>query len=127
MGAFGIRRPARVHRQLPVRTAVLPKHQNNLWGKTLGGWQFSGIFQAQTGTPCSVGVGNDYAGVGQDGSMCGIGQFWVCNGSINYPAQMAHNGTTDPSYWFAVDQLQRRTDLHAARQGHVQLAEWHSQ
>jgi len=30
----------------------------------LGNWQVSGVTQAQTGTPFSVGTGNDYAGVG---------------------------------------------------------------
>ncbi len=45
--------------------------QHNLAGKLLGGWQVSGIFQAQTGLPISVGTSNDYAGVGQDGSIAG--------------------------------------------------------
>ncbi len=44
--------------------------RHNLAGKLLGGWQVSGIFQAQTGQPISVGT-RDYAGVGQDGSMDG--------------------------------------------------------
>ena len=57
------------------------RHQTNFAGKILGGWQVSGIFQAQTGTPCGVGAGNDYAQVGLDGSFgCGnAGQFWVMN------------------------------------------------
>lgn len=77
------------------------RQQTNLAGKVLGGWRLSGIFQAQTGQPCSVGVGNDYAGVGLDGSMgCGIGQLWVKNGSVKMLNQLAHNGSSDPSYWF---------------------------
>lgn len=68
--------------------------------KAFGGWQISGITQFQSGTPCSVGVGNDYAGVGQDGSMCGIGQFWVMNGTPSIVGQMAHNGANDPNLWF---------------------------
>ncbi len=74
--------------------------QNNLFGKIAGGWQISGIFQAQTGTPCSVGKSNDYAGVGQDGSMCGIGQFWAVNGDPTIVGQMAHNGASENAYWF---------------------------
>jgi hypothetical protein len=75
--------------------------QNNLAGKILGGWQVSGIFQAQTGTPGSVGKSNDYVGVGQDGSISGIGQYWVYSGApIDYTKQMAHNGTGEASYWF---------------------------
>ncbi len=75
--------------------------QSSLMGKVVGGWQVSGIFQAQTGTPCSVGKGNDYAGVGQDGSMSCLGQLWsYAGGDINYSKQMAHNGTSEASYWF---------------------------
>ncbi len=77
--------------------------QNNLFSKIAGGWQISGIFQAQTGTPCSVGVSNDYAGVGQDGSLCGIGQFWVKNGDPKIVHNIALNGggKADPQFWFA--------------------------
>jgi hypothetical protein len=82
------------------------RSQNNLSGKLLGGWQVSGIAQFQTGTPCSVGRKEDYAGVGQDGNQdgCGsAGQFWVLNGNgdINYPKQMSYNGSSDSRYWFA--------------------------
>jgi hypothetical protein len=76
------------------------KGQNNLMGKLAGGWQVSGLAQFQTGTPCSVGVSNDYAGVGQDGSMCGVGQYWVMNGDPKIVGQMAHNGASEASYWF---------------------------
>lgn len=74
--------------------------KNNLAGKVLGGWQLSGIIQAQTGTPCSVGKGNDYVGVGQDGSMCGVGQYWVMNGSPYQIGGFAANGASDPNFWF---------------------------
>ncbi len=73
------------------------KNRKNLLGKTVGGWSVSGIFQAQTGTPCSIGAGNDYVGVGQDGSMCGIGQFWQLNGPIVYNGNIALNGASDPA------------------------------
>ena len=74
--------------------------QTNLIGKIAGGWQLSGIFQASSGTPCSIGASTDYAKVGQDGSMCGVGQYWALNGPINYLNQMAHNGSADPNLWF---------------------------
>ena len=50
---------------------VLPffKGQQNLLGKLAGGWEISGSTQLQTGFPCSVGVANDYAGVGESGSF----------------------------------------------------------
>jgi hypothetical protein len=77
--------------------------QNNFAGKVLGGWQLSGIFQASSGTPVSVGRNQDYAGVGQDGSMSGTNQFWKFNGGdINYTKQLARNGQTDNAYWIAV-------------------------
>ncbi len=78
--------------------------QHNVVGKLAGGWQISGIFQAQSGTPSSVAVGNDYAGVGQDGSISNGGQFWVINGDPTVKHQIALNGgkSTDPFYWFTI-------------------------
>ena len=75
------------------------KNSHNLLGKTVGGWAVSGIFQAQTGTPCSIGASNNYVGVGNDGSMCGIGQFWNLSGPISYTKKTALNGASDPSTW----------------------------
>jgi hypothetical protein len=76
---------------------------SNLAGKLLGGWQLSGLAQFQTGLPCSVGAGNDYAGVGLDGSFgCGnVGQFWTVNGNPTILGLMAHNGNNDPNQWFS--------------------------
>jgi hypothetical protein len=57
------------------------KGQHNFAGETLGGWEISGADQMQTGTPSSVATSNvDYAGVGEQGSMSGAGQFWIHNG-----------------------------------------------
>jgi hypothetical protein len=85
------------------------RSQNTLPGKILGGWQISGIFQAQTGTPCNVGLSNDYAGVGQDGSFgCSnnkVGQFWAKNGQITYPKSFdsaSANPGSQANYWFNV-------------------------
>src|SRR5205807_2317349 len=70
-------------------------------GKALGGWQLSGIVQAQTGTPSSVAVGTDYVGVGQDGSMSGGGQFWSYSQLPEVVHQAALNSSADPLFWFA--------------------------
>jgi hypothetical protein len=81
----------------------LVKNQNSVAGKLLGGWQISGITQFQTGLPFSVATGNDYAGVGQDGSMQGTGaggQFWLMNGTPSIVHHIAANGAGDNLYWF---------------------------
>ena len=72
----------------------------------IGGWQLSGIFQAQTGQPCSVGKATDYANVGQDGSFSctgnvgGVGQFWAMNGRITYPGKFDPTNGAQANYWF---------------------------
>ena len=80
------------------------RDHSRLSGKILGGWQLSGISQFQTGSPCSVGAKNDYAGVGAAslGSFgCGdVGQFWVVNGNPTIKHQFA-TSTSDPAQWFA--------------------------
>src|SRR5579859_2046851 len=74
---------------------------SKLSGKLLGGWQISGVNQFQTGTPCGVTDGNDYAGVGQDANFgCPSGQFWVVNGTPKILGQFAANGSKDPNQWF---------------------------
>ena len=77
------------------------RNQNNLASKALGGWQLSGIVQAQTGTPSSVAVNTDYAGVGQDGSLSGGGQFWSYSAIPDVVGQAAVNSSADPLFWFA--------------------------
>ena len=81
-------------------------NQNTVEGKLLGGWQISGSSQFQTGIPCGIGTGNDYAGVGEVGSFgCGSqGQFWIQNGTpkilknfAGYPGQTGkYFATTNP-------------------------------
>ena len=79
----------------------LPFFRNNdLSGKLLGGWQISGISQFQTGTTCGFGVGQDYVGVGQDGSFnCG-GQLWNLTAVPEITHDIALNGASDSKYWF---------------------------
>ena len=79
------------------------KSSHGIANKVLGGWQLSGITQFQTGLPFSVAVNNDYAGVGQDGSLQGTGasgQFWVMNATPTIAHQIAANGAGDNLYWF---------------------------
>ena len=76
------------------------RNQSSLTGKLLGGWQITGINQFQTGTTCGVASGNDFAGVGQDGSFnCG-GQLWIKNGTPDIKHEIALNGAGDNLYWF---------------------------
>ncbi len=79
------------------------KGQNNLTGRLLGGWEFSGSTQFQTGQPCGVGTSNDYAGVGEAGSFgCGTntseGQFWVRNGTPTVLKHFTPNGVGTAKY-----------------------------
>lgn len=76
---------------------------NHLTGKLLGGWQLSGNTEFQSGTPCGIGTGNDFAGVGEVGSFgCGSeGQFYAKNGTpkllkqfSGYPGQKANKWFT---------------------------------
>ena len=73
--------------------------QKSLLAKLAGGWQLSPVVQFQTGTPSSVGLGNDYAGVGTLGSMSGLGQLWDVNGDPEIIHDFAVNNA-DPHYWF---------------------------
>jgi hypothetical protein len=77
--------------------------QNTIEGKILGGWEISGSAQFTTGIPNSVGISNDYAGVGEVGSFYhGLGgQFWVQNGNINMGKKFAGpSGTASSPKWF---------------------------
>ena len=80
--------------------------ENTIQAKLLGGWQFSGSAQFQTGAPCSVGAGssNDYAGVGETGNFncqTGVGQFWVQNAPISTPKKFAGpDGNPSSPKWF---------------------------
>ncbi len=76
------------------------RNQHNVAGKLLGGWQISGVTQFQTGTPASVGTGDDFAGVGSLGSMSGLGQAWVANGDPSIVHNFAAGGAADPALWF---------------------------
>jgi hypothetical protein len=56
------------------------KNNKQLTGRMLGGWSLAGTAQFQTGAVGSIGTSNDYAGVGEVGSMNGSSlQYWVLN------------------------------------------------
>jgi hypothetical protein len=76
------------------------KGKTNVTGKLLGGWQISGITQFQTGMPSTVATGDDFAGVGTLGSMSGMGQPWIRNGTPQYTQKFAALGASDPNQWF---------------------------
>ena len=84
----------------------LPFFQNRTGAvrEALGGWQISGLLQFQSGTPCSVAGGSDYAGVGLDSNFgCGVnGQYWAVNGTPKIIGKFAANGSKDPNQWFAI-------------------------
>lgn len=74
--------------------------QNPFAKHVLGGWQLSGVTQWQTGTPFSIGRGDDYLGIGSTN-----GKTWNLNGIANQPKRFAnrnanlnYTGVTD--FWF---------------------------
>lgn len=78
------------------------KGSNSVAGKLLGGWNLSGVTQLQTGTPGSVTLGVDYAGIGSGNQA----QPWLVNGSPSLSrGERAYAGpdgaTTSTAYWFA--------------------------
>ncbi len=76
------------------------RDQSKLSGKLLGGWTVSAVSQMQTGTPFSVGTGDDFAGVGTGSG----GQFWQVLGNPQLSDSDKRFATqrTDPSFWFRV-------------------------
>ena len=80
----------------------LPVLRNNrsLAGKVAGGWQISGVIQAQTGTPFTIGTGDDFYGIGSTNS-----KPWNLNGTTTLPKQFSHanaagNYVGDTNFYF---------------------------
>ena len=80
-------------------------HQHNLAGEVLGGWELAGNMQFQKGTPCGVGVKQDYAGVSSNdvGSFgCGSeGQFWVKNDNPKHLGGFAGYANSNGAKYFS--------------------------
>ena len=70
------------------------KTGNRLVRTTLGNWQVSGVTQAQTGQPFSVGTGDDFAGVGPGSGQ----QLWNITGKPQVLKQFTGTGGTGS--WF---------------------------
>jgi hypothetical protein len=89
-----------------VYTLPFFKDARSMAGKTLGGWQISGVNQYQTGTPCGVFVSSDIAQVGEVGSLgCGqtAGEFAQVNGTPSILGQFAGGaGAASPNQYFAI-------------------------
>jgi hypothetical protein len=73
------------------------KNGNNFGTKVFGGWQLSGVYIYQSGTPFAIGTTTDYAGVGSTG----VTQYWVQNGPVQTLGQYSQgSNATDSSYYF---------------------------
>jgi hypothetical protein len=73
------------------------KDQNGLHGKVLGGWQFTGVVQFQTGTPITVGTGDDFPGIGSTDT-----KPWNVNGDPFLPRgeRAFSESAQDANFWF---------------------------
>ncbi len=72
--------------------------QNATWvGKAMGGWQVTGVSQFQTGTPFTVGTGDDFAGIGSSDS-----QPWEIGGNPALPRgdRKFSSSAADANYYF---------------------------
>jgi hypothetical protein len=76
--------------------------KSTLAGKLLGGWTLSAISQFQTGTPVTIGTGDDFAGVGPGSGA----QLWIVNGdpTLGSGDKKFSLGTSDQNYWFRISQ-----------------------
>jgi hypothetical protein len=75
------------------------RDRSRLVGKLLGGWTLTAVSQMQTGTPFSIGTGDDFAGVGTGSG----GQFWIVNGNPQLDDQkFAVLRTSQPNFWFRI-------------------------
>lgn len=71
--------------------------KSTLSGKLLGGWTVTAVSQFQTGTPGSVGTGDDFAGVGPGSG----GQLWIVNGDPKKDRgdRQFSQGTSDQNFY----------------------------
>jgi hypothetical protein len=74
------------------------RNRTDLAGKLLGGWQITGVTQFQTGTPFTVGTGEDFAGIGSGDEF----QPWNRNGDpvLSRGERKFSQGAADQNFWF---------------------------
>lgn len=78
----------------------LLRNSKTLAGKVAGGWQISGVIQAQTGTPFTIGNPDDFYGIGSTNF-----KPWNLNGTTTQPKQFSNanaagNYVGDTNFWF---------------------------
>jgi len=73
------------------------KNRSTLAGRLLGGWQASGVMQFQTGTPVTIGTGDDFAGIGSTDL-----QPWEVSGNPKLPRDQRKfsQGAADSNFFF---------------------------
>ncbi len=73
------------------------KGDTRLLSKMLGGWMISGVTQFQTGTPITIGTGDDFPGIGS-----GDGKPWNRNGDPTLPnsEKKFSQGAADSNFYF---------------------------
>jgi hypothetical protein len=92
-GYWGVSDFDRTHVFIANTTYEIPfLRGNTLLRRIAGNWEFSGVFQAQSGTPFSVRNNVDYAGVGAGSGN----QFWNMKGDPN----LEPGSFTDSAVWF---------------------------
>ncbi|HZS06010.1 MAG TPA: carboxypeptidase regulatory-like domain-containing protein [Blastocatellia bacterium] len=77
------------------------RDQARLSGRLLGGWTLSAVSQFQTGTPFSIGTGDDFAGVGPGSGA----QLWILNGGnpqLDRGDRKFSLTNSDSNQWFQV-------------------------
>lgn len=73
------------------------RNRSTLAGRLLGGWQASGVMQFQTGTPVTIGTGDDFAGIGSTDL-----QPWEVSGNPKLPRDQRKfsQGAADSNFFF---------------------------
>ena len=73
------------------------RDKHNLIGALAGGWQIGMVVQLQTGSPFTVGKGNDYAGVGSGSGS----QIFNITGDAHISAPKFSLDSKDQNFYFA--------------------------
>ncbi len=71
------------------------KNSGRAMKTALGGWQINGVMQFQTGTPFTIGTGEDILGIGSTNTVP-----WNLTTLSPEQSKQFSNGTGDTNYWF---------------------------